>query len=51
MKFCVDCMTDFPIKHYIGWERAYETMQTAKRPHLLYKDEWNKKQLEVSFLK
>ncbi|XP_028415767.1 lymphocyte expansion molecule-like [Dendronephthya gigantea] len=29
-----------------GWERAYETMQEAKCPHLLYKEEWNKKQLQ-----
>lgn len=33
-----------------GWERAYETTQAAKCPHLLYKDEWNKKQLQKKLL-
>ena len=32
---------------HVGWERSYETMQEAKCPHLLYKEEWNKKQLQV----
>lgn len=30
-----------------GWERAYETSQIAKIPHLLYREEWEKKQLQV----
>lgn len=33
-----------------GWERAYETTQTAKCPHLLYKEQWNKKQLQKKLL-
>jgi hypothetical protein len=35
---------------HVGWERAYETMQEAKCPHLLYKEEWSKKQLQVKIV-
>ena len=30
-----------------GWERAFETARLAKIPHLLYKEQWEKKQLQV----
>jgi len=30
-----------------GWERSYETSNMAKIPHLLYKEQWKKKQLQV----
>lgn len=33
-----------------GWERAYETSQAAKIPHLLYREEWKKKQLQKCLL-
>jgi len=33
-----------------GWERAFETLRMAKIPHLLYKDEWEKKQLQKKLL-
>ncbi|RMX49946.1 hypothetical protein pdam_00023067 [Pocillopora damicornis] len=29
-----------------GWERAFETARLAKIPHLLYKEQWEKKQLQ-----
>lgn len=34
-----------------GWERAFETARLAKIPHLLYKEQWEKKQLQVKHWK
>jgi len=33
-----------------AWRRAYETSQSAKIPHLLYREEWEKKQLQKCLL-
>jgi len=33
-----------------GWERAYETTQAAKVPHLLYREQWEKKQMQKRLL-
>ncbi|XP_032230603.2 lymphocyte expansion molecule isoform X2 [Nematostella vectensis] len=33
-----------------GWERAYETSRLAKIPHLLYKEQWEKKQYQKRML-
>lgn len=33
-----------------GWARAYDTSQAAKIPHLLYKAEWEKKELRKCML-
>lgn len=33
-----------------GWERAFETARLAKIPHLLYKEQWEKKQLQKQLL-
>ncbi|XP_046845613.1 lymphocyte expansion molecule-like [Xenia sp. Carnegie-2017] len=33
-----------------GWQRAYETMQESKCPHLLYIEEWKKKQTQKKLL-
>lgn len=33
-----------------GWKRAYETSLAAKLPHLLYREEWEKKQLQKCML-
>ncbi|XP_029204383.2 lymphocyte expansion molecule-like isoform X1 [Acropora millepora] len=33
-----------------GWERAFETARLAKIPHLLYKEQWEKKQLQKQWL-
>jgi len=33
-----------------GWARAYETSQAAKIPHLLYRAEWEKKELQKCML-
>jgi len=33
-----------------GWAKAYETSQDAKIPHLLYREEWEKKQLQRCLL-
>lgn len=33
-----------------GWKRAYETSQAAKIPHLLYREDWTKKQLQKCLL-
>ncbi|XP_065069695.1 ciliary microtubule-associated protein 2-like [Rhopilema esculentum] len=33
-----------------GWKKAYETSQRAKIPHLLYREEWEKKQEQKRLL-
>jgi len=33
-----------------GWERAFETARLTKIPHLLYKEQWEKKQLQKQWL-
>eukprot|EP00794_Sanderia_malayensis_P007718 gene7718-8557_t len=33
-----------------GWRKAYETSQAAKIPHLLYREEWEKKQAQKRLL-
>ncbi|KAJ7386534.1 hypothetical protein OS493_008670 [Desmophyllum pertusum] len=33
-----------------GWERGFETARLAKIPHLLYKEQWEKKQLQKQLL-
>ncbi|XP_066936624.1 ciliary microtubule-associated protein 2-like [Clytia hemisphaerica] len=43
---CFDKKNDVSSSADTGWRRAYETSQEAKIPHLLYREEWEKKQLQ-----